>query len=114
MSYTTDDYCVILTTCPNRESGERIAHLLVEQQLAACVNLTGTITSIYRWRGNIEQDQEILLIIKTTKRLYQSIESTVRQHHPYEEPEVISIDIKQGADSYLQWISESTREISEQ
>ena len=102
------DYCTILNTCPDHETGEQIAKLLVEQQLAACVNLIDNISSIYRWEDGIEQDRETLLVIKTKKEHYQKIEDTIQQHHPYKVPEEIALDISQGSDNYLNWITQTT------
>jgi periplasmic divalent cation tolerance protein len=104
------DYCMILNTCPNRESGELIASLLVERRLAACVNLVDNITSIYRWQDGIERDSETLLLIKAEQGSYPKIEETIREHHPYEVPEIICLEIAQGAEGYLNWISAATRQ----
>ena len=103
------DYCTVLNTCPDRETGELIARLLVQQRVAACVNLLDPITSIYRWQDGIEEERETLLIIKTKKEHYQKIEALIQQHHPYEVPEVICLDITAGAERYLSWIAQSTQ-----
>lgn len=99
---------LILTTCPDRTTGESIARLLVTEGSAACINLIDNIHSIYRWKDGIESEQETLLIIKTVKHRYREIEETIREMHPYEVPEIIALDIEQGEESYLQWISQST------
>lgn len=102
------DYCVVLNTCPNRTTGEQIARQLVEQRLAACVNLVDRITSIYRWEDGIEEEQETLLIIKTEKTCYPSLEKTLQELHPYEVPEIIQLPITNGSTSYLEWIHQNT------
>ncbi len=102
------DYCIVLNTCPDRNSAQQIATQLVEQRLAACVNLLDNITSIYRWQGGIEQDRETLLVIKTEKALYHTVEASIRQQHPYEVPEVICLEIADGTQTYLDWITQST------
>lgn len=99
---------LILNTCPDRESAEQIAGMLVSEKLAACVNLIDNISSIYRWQGGIEQDSETLLLIKSRKEHYASIEAAIQQHHPYEVPEVIALPIEGGAPNYLDWIAQST------
>lgn len=104
------DYCTILNTCPDQKTGEQIATLLVEQRLAACVNLMDSITSVYRWQDGIEYDSETLLLIKTEKRHYPKIEETIQQHHPYEVPEIICLDITGGSESYLNWITQTTQQ----
>ena len=82
--------------------------MLVERRVAACINLVDHITSIYRWQDGIEQESETLLIIKTEKSHYPQVEQLIQQHHPYEVPEVISLDIQQGAKNYLSWVTETT------
>jgi periplasmic divalent cation tolerance protein len=77
---------------------------LVEEQLAACVNIVPGITSIYAWEGKIESAQEHLLIIKTSKLNYQVIESFIKKHHPYQLPEIIAIPVERGLPEYLNWI----------
>ena len=103
-----EDAIVILTTCPDQVTAESIAKLLVSERSAACVNIVGNIKSIYRWEDEIESEQETLIIIKTTKQNYREVESTIQKKHPYEVPEIIAIDIKQGIPSYLDWINHST------
>lgn len=95
---------IILCTCPDQESAEIIARLLVERNLAACVNIIPGITSIYRWQEQIESAQEHVLLIKSNKNSYQVVESTILQNHPYELPEIIAIPIEQGLPDYLHWI----------
>ncbi|MBC8519691.1 MAG: divalent-cation tolerance protein CutA [Gammaproteobacteria bacterium] len=107
---TPKDTIVILTTCPNRATAESIARLLVERRYAACVNLIDAVQSVYRWKDEIESDEETLLIIKTTKTRYADIESTIQSNHPYDTPEVIALDIVSGANSYLSWVAQSTEE----
>ncbi len=104
----TEKAIVILTTCPDRTTGESIARSLVTEGSAACINLIDNIHSIYRWKDGIESEQETLLIIKTVKHRYREIESTIKRIHPYEVPEIIALDIEQGDERYLQWISQST------
>lgn len=97
-------YQLLLCTCPDKPMAEKIARLLIEQQLAACVNLLPNVTSIYRWQNAIEQADEVLLLIKTRSSVYAELEQTIKTHHPYEVPEIIALNIEQGLPDYLQWI----------
>lgn len=97
-------YLLVLNTCPDREIAEKIARALVEQNLAACINILPGLTSVYRWEGQIETTQEHLLIIKTHSDRYQAVETYLRNNHPYELPEIIAVPIERGLTDYLQWI----------
>jgi periplasmic divalent cation tolerance protein len=95
---------IILCTCPDNATAEKIAHLLVTDKLAACVNILPGVTSIYRWHEQIETAQEHLLLIKANKTRYQAIEKTIKKYHPYELPEIIAVPIDNGLPEYLHWI----------
>ncbi len=95
---------IIFCTCPDKDTAEKIARLLVEHNRAACVNILPGITSIYTWKGQTESAQEHLLLIKAHKNQYQAIESALREHHPYELPEIIAVAIERGLPEYLNWI----------
>ena len=98
---------LVLTTCGNSADAGNLAALLVEQRLAACVNAVDKVTSTYRWQGRAQQDQETLLVIKTTVARYAAVENAIRAHSKYELPEVIAIPVAAGSDAYLQWVRES-------
>ena len=98
---------LVLCTAPNRECAERIAEALVAEQLAACVNIIPGIVSIYRWKDNIENDEELLLLIKTSQGTYESLEQRIRALHPYELPEIIAVSIQAGQKDYIKWIENS-------
>ena len=98
-------FVLILTTCPDAQTAERMAGLLVEEKLAACVNILGGMRSVYTWRGAVETTNEHLLIIKTARERYREVERAIRVNHPYELPEVIAVPIKAGSEAYLGWIS---------
>ncbi len=102
-----DQYQLILCTCPDQDSAQTIAEHLIDQKLAACVNILPGITSIYSWQGNRESAQELLLVIKTTKTVYGALEKTITELHPYELPEIIAVNIENGSAGYLSWISDS-------
>ncbi|MFZ2726035.1 MAG: divalent-cation tolerance protein CutA [Methylococcaceae bacterium] len=95
---------LILCTCPNHETAQSLARLLVENRLAACVNIVPSITSVYAWQGQIEIAQEQLLLIKANQSAYQAIETLLKDKHPYELPEIIAVAIERGLCDYLNWI----------
>lgn len=98
-------YELILCTCPDKDTAKKLARLLVSKKLAACVNILPGITSIYSWEEQIESVQEHLLLIKSRKDQYQTIETTLFKHHPYEIPEIIALPIERGLPEYLDWIT---------
>jgi periplasmic divalent cation tolerance protein len=101
------DKRLILTTAGSDEEARKIAHVLVERQLAACVNIVSQIKSIYRWQGNVEQAQEWLLIVKTTAASFDKVRSAIAELHSYDLPECVSIAVDDGSPDYLRWIGES-------
>lgn len=103
------DKVVILVTTSSREEGKKIARHLVETRLAACVNITQAIGSVYRWEGNIAEETEFLLIIKSAKALFPEIRTEITKLHSYQTPEIICLPIVDGSSSYLQWISDAVK-----
>jgi periplasmic divalent cation tolerance protein len=101
-------YQLLFSTCPDQDSARRIAHLLVAQKLAACVNIVPGLTSVYQWQGEIHEDQEVLLLIKSRLDLYAALEAALKQAHPYQTPELIACPISVGLPAYLNWISQVT------
>lgn len=99
-------HCLILSTCPDRRSGARIARTLVRERLAACVNLVPVAQSIYRWKGKIESAKEILLVVKARASDYKRVEVRLQKLHPYTLPEIVAVDIAQGNARYLAWITD--------
>lgn len=100
---------IVLVTCPDNEVAGRLAATLVEERLAACVNVVGGIRSVYRWEGKVQEDAEVLLIIKTREALFAPLEARIKALQPYEVPEIIALPITQGSAEYLDWIAQSTR-----
>jgi periplasmic divalent cation tolerance protein len=100
---------VVLTTVEKQEDGARLARLLVERKLAACAQVLAPMISIYRWRGEIEQSDEVLLLIKTTRAVYQELEEAIKQYHPYETPEIIALPVETGSNDYLSWLDNSIK-----
>jgi periplasmic divalent cation tolerance protein len=97
-------FAVVLTTCGGRDEARKIAVHLVEQRLAACVQML-PIESVYTWKGATETAQEILLLCKISRADYAAVEAAIRAAHSYEVPEIVEIAIEQGADSYLSWLA---------
>jgi periplasmic divalent cation tolerance protein len=100
---------IVFMTAASQDEAERIANHLVENRLAACVNIISSIKSIYWWEGKICDESEVFFIAKTTARLYPELEEAVKMLHSYKVPEVIFIPIQEGSKSYLDWIREVTK-----
>lgn len=94
----------ILCTCPDEETAQRLARGMVENRHAACVNILPGLTSVYRWEGEIQEDREVLLMIKTTATHFFVLEHWLEEHHPYDVPELIGLKAEHVADAYLLWL----------
>ena len=107
----TDKHSPVLatTTTATREDADKIAAALVEERLAACVQIVDPITSVYRWQGAIEEEREILLLIKSTEDLVPRIAELLGRLHPYDVPELIATPITAGSPAYLDWLGENLR-----
>ncbi len=102
------EYVIVLTTLPADADGAAFARGLVEERLAACVNLSAPMDSIYRWEGTIETETERQLVIKTSRDRVVELWDRVREMHPYDMPEFLVMPIIDGNDAYLRWVAEST------
>jgi len=109
----TPETVVVLTTCGNDDDADGLARLLVERRLAACVNVLGRVQSTYRWNDEVQQEQETLLIIKTTAPRLAAVEKTIREQSKYELPEVIALPVHAGSADYLAWVRESVAELKD-
>lgn len=98
---------VALCTCPNRETAETLARAAVEAGLAACVNVLPGVVSMYRWEGEVQRDEELLLVAKTTPDAVAALERCWSGLHPYELPEFVGVPVVSGSDGYLAWIEQS-------
>lgn len=98
----------ILCTAPDAASAERIASTLVEERLAACVNLLPGVTSVFRWEGKVQREPEVLLIIKTQRERFDAVSARVKALHPYTVPELIALPIDASTPDYLAWLKENT------
>ncbi|MDQ7038308.1 MAG: divalent-cation tolerance protein CutA [Aquificota bacterium] len=103
-----EGYLVVLITAP-KDKGEEIANLIVEKKLGACVNVVPEVKSLYWWRGNIEEDTEALLVVKTSSSKFPQLLKEVKEVHPYTVPEIIALPIVAGNEDYLKWIDDSLR-----
>lgn len=98
---------LVLCTCPDEETAITIAENIVAQRLAACVNVLPTVYSVYHWQDNVESAQENMIVIKTIRDKYDSLEKVITSLHPYEVPEIIAVDINSGLPEYLKWLKSS-------
>ena len=103
-----NDYIMVLSTCNSSQVASSLAEELVNNKLAACVNIVDKVESVYQWQGKITRDKEFLLIIKTQKLLFSQVEHTIQKVHDYELPEIIAVPIEAGEKNYLNWIQSST------
>lgn len=99
---------VVLTNLPDRAAAEKLAASLVEQRVAACVNILAPCRSVYRWQGAVQNDEEHPVLIKTTAERYAALEAAIRAAHPYELPEIVALPIERGLPAYLNWIATET------
>jgi periplasmic divalent cation tolerance protein len=100
---------VVLVTCPAGRSASRIARSLVEEKLAACVNIVPRVASVFAWKGKVERASESLLVIKTRRSLFDRLSRRVRELHSYAVPEVIAVPVTEGLRDYLRWLDGETR-----
>lgn len=103
------DKVIVFVTCANAEEAAKIARVLVNQRLAACVNISSPIRSIYRWQGKLSDDQEVMLVIKTARPLFDRVRRLVEKLHSYQVPEVVCLPIIDAAPNYLNWLTSSVR-----
>ena len=100
---------LVLTNLPDRGAAERLADLLIEKRVAACVNILAPCRSVYRWQDAVQHDEEHPMLIKSTAENYPALEAAIRAGHPYELPEIIAVPIERGLPAYLDWVAAETR-----
>lgn len=100
------DSLIVFCTCDSQQQASRISEALVGERLAACVNVLPRVESVYRWQGNVEKAEEILLLIKTSNERFPLLESRIKELHSYDTPEVIAIPIAHASEKYLSWLRE--------
>ncbi len=104
-----NDYLIVFVTSADTAEAEKIGRALVENRLAACVNIVPHVRSIYRWEGKIEEGNECLLLIKTSRALFEQLRGEVQRLHSYQVPEIVAVSIEQGSEKYLAWLSASIK-----
>lgn len=100
---------IVFCNCPDDQVAQQLAAGLVQQGLAACVNILPGVRSVYRWEGRVEQAEEVSLLIKTTDTNYPAVEQFIQQQHPYEVPEIIACSVTAGLPAYTEWLEEACR-----
>jgi periplasmic divalent cation tolerance protein len=108
-SSSPDEIIVVLVTAPNAEVAGALAHAVVGEKLAACVNIVPGLRSIYRWQGKLCDDQEVLCLVKTRRGLFPALRQRIVALHPYDVPEVIALPVVDGSAPYLAWVNGETR-----
>jgi len=104
------DFAMVFVMAANEDESDRIAQALVEENLAACVNIVGPVRSVYRWRGAIENAREYMLVIKAPREHFSKLERRVLELHSYEVPEIVAVALAAGSKPYIAWLAESTIE----
>jgi len=104
------DTLLVITHLPDTYSAHALAGVLVEEHLAACVNILAPCRSVYRWQGKTESTEEVPLLIKTTAARYAALEAAIRARHPYELPEIVAVPLAHGLPAYLEWVAAETTE----
>jgi periplasmic divalent cation tolerance protein len=99
------DKIVVLSACASTEEAQRMAHALVEKRLAACVNIMPGVRSVYRWKEAIEEEEEVLLVVKSSRALLDELREEIERLHSYEVPEVIALPVVDGSERYLSWMN---------
>jgi periplasmic divalent cation tolerance protein len=102
------DYTVVFVTCASEKEGEKIGQALLQEKLAACVNIVPGLKSVFRWKGKISTEEEVLLLIKTQDTLFEKLKKRIIELHSYEVPEIIALGILAGNEKYLDWIGKET------
>jgi periplasmic divalent cation tolerance protein len=106
---TEKQILIVFSTCPDADTAARIGRALVEESLAACVNVVPGIRSIYAWKGEVHDEAEMLMMLKTTVNRFEDLRERLLALHPYEVPEVVAVGAAGGHDAYFRWVAESTR-----
>jgi periplasmic divalent cation tolerance protein len=104
-----DDFIIVLVTVPNDAIADRIAHTLVTEKLAACVNVVPGVRSVYAWEGEICNETELQCVLKTRRALYPAVRERVLDLHPYQIPEIVALPLVEGNGDYLAWLRDNTR-----
>ncbi len=101
-------FIIVMSTVPNEEVGKKIAHVLLQKKLVPCVNMVPNVRSIYTWNGEIHDETELIMVMKTRASLFENLRDEIKANHPYECPEILCVPILGGYPPYLDWIHENT------
>jgi periplasmic divalent cation tolerance protein len=102
-----NEYIIVISTTETKDEAKKIAQILIEKKIVACIQISGPILSLYWWEGKIEESEEWRIMAKTTNKLYDKVERCIRQNHSYSVPQIISVSISDGFAEYLKWIDDS-------
>jgi periplasmic divalent cation tolerance protein len=102
------EYILVFITAPNEKEAACISRTIVEERLAACVSIIPSVRSIYRWQGRVEDEQEVLMISKTKKLLFERLQARVKELHSYAVPEIVGLPLAEGSKQYLDWLGQET------
>ena len=102
------EFIIVFITAPNEKEAASISRTIVEESLVACVNIIPSVRSIYRWQGRVEDEQEVLMVVKTKKSLFERLQERVKELHSYEVPEIIGLPLVEGSKEYLDWLGQET------
>jgi periplasmic divalent cation tolerance protein len=102
------EYIIVLTTLPSKEEADKLSEKLLKARLIACANISSQMESFFHWKGQISKENEVLVIMKTQKKLFKELSDWILTHHPYDVPEIVALPILMGSDDYLSWIKEET------
>ena len=102
------EYIIVFITAPNEKEAAAISQTIVGERLAACINIIPSVRSIYRWQGRVEDEQEVLMIVKTKKSLFERLQERVKELHSYAVPEIIGLPVIEGSKQYLEWLGQET------
>lgn len=105
----SDTHRVVLISTPGAEAGRQLARVLVEERLAACGSVVPAVTSVYRWQGAMEEEEEALVVLKTVADRVDALTRRTRELHPYDVPEILALPVSGGNPGYLEWVTEETR-----
>lgn len=106
VTFKMTDALVVFSACANEDDAARLGRVLVEKGLAACANILPGMRSIYRWKGAVHDEREVLLLLKTTSARFDALRDTLRSEHPYELPEILAIPVTEGLSEYLGWLAQ--------
>ena len=102
------EFIIVFITAPNEKEAASISRTIVEERLVACVNIIPSVRSIYRWQGRVEDEQEVLMVVKTKKSLFERLQERVKELHSYSVPEIIGLPVTEGSKQYLEWLGQET------